>query len=408
MWPTERTRLMRAQLRIAAVTHQFPTDSQPHRGLAMHRLFSALSSIADVEVFCVTPQYPSEHPILQPRTFDHKPATTLGGDPKLEGTIVPYPVLPYLTRPINGFLCASRLGPALKAACPDIVYASFLYPDAFAAVRCGRTLGVPVIAEAIGSDLRLLRGYWHRRHTRATLLQADRVVTVSDELNCCAVALGAPKSRVQTIRRGVDDRIFRPADRSQARSRLSVDQESELVVFVGRLVSVKGLPDLLHAFSLLSARRPRLQLVCIGDGPLRPQLDALAHELSLGPRIRFAGSLAAQGVADWLAASDLLCLPSHSEGLPNCLVEALAAGRPVVATNVGGIPEILDASCGRMVPPRDPEALAEALQEVLSRPWNAETVAARHRRSWSVCAADVLALCREVVSERSALLNPRS
>jgi glycosyltransferase involved in cell wall biosynthesis len=97
-------------------------------------------------------------------------------------------------------------------------------------------------------------------------------------------------------------------------------------------------------------------------------------------------------VALWMAASNIVTLPSYMEGLPNVVLEALSCGRPVVATNVGGIPEILNDECGRLVPPRDARALAQALASVLDKGWNANAIAARGRRSWE----DVAAELREV------------
>jgi glycosyltransferase involved in cell wall biosynthesis len=90
-----------------------------------------------------------------------------------------------------------------------------------------------------------------------------------------------------------------------------------------------------------------------------------------------------------MAASDLITLPSYREGCPNVVVEALASGRPVVATNVGGIPELMDDTSGRLIPARDPQALAGALDQVLSRSWQAEEIAGRHSRSWADVSMDV-------------------
>jgi teichuronic acid biosynthesis glycosyltransferase TuaC len=102
-------------------------------------------------------------------------------------------------------------------------------------------------------------------------------------------------------------------------------------------------------------------------------------------------------VAVWMAAADLVTLPSYMEGCPNVVLEALACGRPVVATNVGGIPEIMDDSCGRMVLPRDPAALAEALAAVLDQSWDAAAISAHGSRSWSTVSAELLAVFESLV-----------
>jgi glycosyltransferase involved in cell wall biosynthesis len=101
-----------------------------------------------------------------------------------------------------------------------------------------------------------------------------------------------------------------------------------------------------------------------------------------------------------MAAADLVTLPSYNEGCPNVVIEALAAGRPVVATNVGGIPEIMDDTCGRMVPPRNVPALARALDEVLSQTWDAATISSKHGRSWPDVATELQIVLEEAIASR--------
>ena len=107
-----------------------------------------------------------------------------------------------------------------------------------------------------------------------------------------------------------------------------------------------------------------------------------------------------------MAAADLVTLPSYMEGCPNVVLEALACGRPVVATNVGGIPEIMNDKCGRLVPPRDPAALARALASVLDATWDAAAISAHWSRSWSMVAAELMAVFESVLSNRRATPAP--
>jgi len=103
-----------------------------------------------------------------------------------------------------------------------------------------------------------------------------------------------------------------------------------------------------------------------------------------------------------MAAADLVTLPSYMEGCPNVVLEALACGRPVVATNVGGIPEILSEECGRLVPPRDARSLAMALAEVLDCSWDAAAISAHGSRSWNTVASELLDIFESLVSARQA------
>ena len=110
-------------------------------------------------------------------------------------------------------------------------------------------------------------------------------------------------------------------------------------------------------------------------------------------------------MARWLAASDLLCLPSHSEGCPNVVLEALYSGRPVVATDVGGTPELVDDTCGILVPKGDVPALADALARALARSWDADVISRTHGRTWDDVARETFEVCRSVLDARSGAVR---
>ena len=116
----------------------------------------------------------------------------------------------------------------------------------------------------------------------------------------------------------------------------------------------------------------------------------------MASRVTLPGRCDAAGIAQWMRAADVFCLPSYSEGCPNVVVEALACGRPLVATNVGGIPELVNDASGLLTPPRDAAALRESLDRALSRPWDSAEIARASTRSWDSVAAETLAVCRRV------------
>jgi glycosyltransferase involved in cell wall biosynthesis len=127
----------------------------------------------------------------------------------------------------------------------------------------------------------------------------------------------------------------------------------------------------------------------VGDGPARQQIEGAILAGGIGDRVTLSPACPTDQVALWMAASDLITLPSYREGCPNVVIEALASGRPVVASDVGGIPELMDDRSGRLVPARDEGALSKALNEVLSQPWNAAAIASLHARSWGDVSRDV-------------------
>jgi len=384
-------------MRILVVTSQFPIDGEPHRGRPILQTVRALAGMASVRVLSPVASYPHW---AQPRSYLHRPAVTLPL-PGLEVAHAAYPALPLLSRGANGLLCARAVAAALREDRPDVVLAYWLYPDAYGAVEAAEAAGLPVVVGARGSDLRV-RDALSRWLTRRMLRRADRVLTVSEDLRRIAITrYGVRADAVHTIPNGCDAAIFHPRGRGDARASLGVEPNAELVLYVGRLVPGKGLDELFEAFGNLRRRRPRLQLALVGDGPMRGELDRRGRATGAGC-VRTVGSQPATVVASWMAAADLVTLPSHSEGHPNVLVEALACGRPVVATCVGGIPEVVDAECGVLVPPRDSAALATALDEVLERAWVASRLAGRFCRDWAQVARETLHACEQAMHSHAA------
>ena len=126
----------------------------------------------------------------------------------------------------------------------------------------------------------------------------------------------------------------------------------EVIGFVGNLVPEKGPDVLLDAFGRIAAERRSAHLAFVGDGRLRSDLERRTSAMSLGERVTFAGFQEPDAVARWMRAADVVCIPSHREGCPNAMLEALASGRPVVASRVGGIPDIIvDRRNGLLVEP---------------------------------------------------------
>ncbi|MFL5343029.1 MAG: glycosyltransferase, partial [Gemmataceae bacterium] len=254
------------------------------------------------------------------------------------------------------------------------------YPDGWAAVRLAKNLGVPAVLQVHGSDVLLLDRFPARlRRTVDALQAADGVVAVSQDLAHRLQRLGISDARIRVIYDGVDTAVFQPGPKDAARDRVGVAGGDPVVLFVGNLVPVKGVDLLLKACARLAAERFPVHLVVIGQGPLRGPLEKLARELGITDSVRFAGSLPQDQLPDWYRAADLFALPSHSEGVPNVLLEASACGTPWVATRVGGIPEIADRGQSRLIPPNDAVALAQALRESLTNRANAPPVSPRRR-----------------------------
>ncbi|MBD9376420.1 glycosyltransferase [Pseudoxanthomonas sp. PXM04] len=381
-------------MRLLIVTSQFPIAGEPNRGRPIYQTVRELSRLAQVRVLSPVATYPRW---AQPRSYLYRASDEHHSVPGCDVEYVRYPALPAVSRPFNGRLCARAIAAPLRAFAPDLVLSYWLYPDAYGAMLAARQAEVPLVVGARGSDLRV-RDAISRRLTRPVLHAARRLLVVSEDLGRVAERdYGAHPDRIRAIPNGCDASIFHPADRAEARRALDLPADAEVVTYVGRLVPEKGLRELLAAAGALRASRPRLQLVLVGEGPMHAELAALAAAGELP--VRFAGTRPPAEVARWMCASDLVTLPSYSEGHPNVLVEALACGRPVVATPVGGIPEVVDAASGVLVPARDPAALAEGLREALERDWDEAALARRFSRDWRQVAQDTLLACEEVLAE---------
>jgi glycosyltransferase involved in cell wall biosynthesis len=231
--------------------------------------------------------------------------------------------------------------------------------------------------------------------------RAAFVVTKSAHLRQQAIRMGINSGKVLSVLNGCDPSVFHLADRSVARAQLGVEDEAELVLFVGRLDPQKGIVELLTAFASLVNRRPNLRLVYIGDGPGGEQLQGMTKDLALEDRILLTGACPSQKVAQWLAAANVLALPSYNEGCPNVVIEALNCGRPVIATNVGGIPELVGEKSGILVAPRDSHALAGAIETAMERKWDERLIADQFRRGWDDAAGEMLTICELAVKQRS-------
>jgi glycosyltransferase involved in cell wall biosynthesis len=287
----------------------------------------------------------------------------------------------YMLAPLVAFALRETLGARLVARRYDTVHVHWVVPNAVLVDDMVKAHGVPLVVSLHGSDvflaetMPLLRGAASR-----TLFAAGAVTACSGDLGQRAVALGARSQRTRTVPYGVDVAEFAPEKASPSiRARLGVAPETFLVLAVGRLVEKKGFTYLVEA----AAKTGGIHVVIAGEGDLRTALEAQARALQAP--VTFTGALDRATVAAALAAADAVVVPSivdaagNVDGLPNSLLEALAAGRPVVASRVAGIPDVVDdEDNGLLVPEKNPGAIAAALRRLVRE---TETAARLGRRA---------------------------
>ncbi|MBI4230920.1 MAG: glycosyltransferase, partial [Planctomycetes bacterium] len=239
-----------------------------------------------------------------------------------------------------------------------VLHAQFGCPAGVAATWAGRRLELPVVITFRGSDVAEAPRHADLRvATRWALRRAARVVAVAHHLVPGLRALGAGETAVRVVYDGVDRTLFRPAPRAEACARLGLDPSARRLLYAGRLVEGKGVGDLLRAHASLGER---VHLVLAGGGG-GAWIGRTIRALGSGARVERPGEVAYGAVADWMNASDVVCLPSRAEGRPSAALEARACLRPIAATDIPGHRETLKGYGGaRWARPTDPADLARS------------------------------------------------
>ena len=278
----------------------------------------------------------------------------------------------------------------------DVIHANWTI-SASISVLASIFINKPVIASIHGSDVyETKRIRWLGIATRFFLTRCDQIIAMSKSLVNMTIQLGITPAKVARIPDGVDPNYFTPQG----------DDRSPVILFVGSIIQRKGVDYLIEAAPRVFARHTDYRLVLIGEGPLDRELERRAQFLGVGDKVELLGALSPDHVRDWMQRSILLVLRSVEEGLGVVLIEALACGTPCIATNVGGIPDIIHDQVGRLVPARDADALADSINSILDNPeeWNQKSTMARtyivENYAWESIAGQIADLYRRVVDQR--------
>jgi glycosyltransferase involved in cell wall biosynthesis len=307
--------------------------------------------------------------------------------------------IPRYFKHLDGLLYAISLLPVLvrlRRRFPfDVIDAQFDYPDGVGGVIIAKILRCPVIVTLRGSVVRLAGYPLHRPQIRWALRAADRVISVSRSLKDTAMSIGVPGDQIRVISNGVDVARFFPMSRVETREALGLPLDRRIILSIGGLNEGKGHHHVIEILPSLLKNHPQLLYVIVGGGQpgnsYLPVLERMIREARLESDVLLAGERTHDEIPRWMGAADLFCLATRSEGWSNVLLEALACGRPVVSTQVGGNAEIVtDDHLGLLVPYGNGPALERALVDALGRRWEPEALVAHARRhSWDVTADQV-------------------
>jgi teichuronic acid biosynthesis glycosyltransferase TuaC len=382
-------------MRILTFTSLFPNAGQPLLGVFVQQRMSHFAKRPgnSVTVVAPVPYFPSWLPSARWKKFGRVP-----GQENLDGLTVHHPrylMLPGVSMPLQGysmFSASLSLVRRLHRETPfDCIDAHYVYPDSFAAVKLGKRLGIPVIVSARGTDMNLFPSFaLIRPMIRWTLKNAAGTIGVCETLKDEMITLGAAENRSIAIGNGIDLERFTPVDRQEARRRLGIPADSQVIVSVGALIPRKGYHLLIPAFAELARKSPNLRLYIVGEGESRGELEKLARENGVHERVSLVGSKPNDELKYWFSAADVSCLASSREGWANVLLESLACGTPVVATRVWGAPEVINSPQLGILVDQTVESIGEGLKVALGKEWD-HGILIRYAssRTWDVVAEEV-------------------
>jgi teichuronic acid biosynthesis glycosyltransferase TuaC len=394
--------------KIAFITHLFPSDNAPASRFAFEQVKAIQSRGVDVRLIQPLPWVPfflrwnSKWNVYYRSKQEHSFRGV-----KVERIAYPHPP-GRLLRFLAPFFLVVPLLISLRKMEFDAIHAQPFTPDGFAAVVVGFLLKKPVVVCALGSDVHTYPNYnkFEKWLAQITIENADKVVAVSDNLSEQTLRLGMLKNTIKTIYMGVDIELFSPTqDKVISRSKVGLPPDAIIALSVGSLTEDKGVKEIISAFSTISKKYPTVRLIAVGEGPLL--IDLLRLNLDLGGKVIFTpGFVSSEVVRDYMQAADILIHASHAEGLPNVVLEAMAVGLPVIATDVGGTREaVIDGFTGFLVKCRNWEQIVRPFQiliedENLRRTMGREAQQfVSQRFSWGQCADQWLEVYQTLTSK---------
>lgn len=387
-------------IRLLTYTTIYPSSALPLHGVMVeNRLRELLASDRlEARVVAPVPWFPSG----AARFGRYAKYNATPPHETRHGTSIAHPR--YLVVPKVGVSAAPALlaagtyrAVAKQASSFDLIDAHYFYPDGVAATLIAARLGKPVVITARGTDVNVLPNLpIPRRWIRWAARRCDAIITVSSGLRDALLELDIGPKRIDVLRNGVDLTAFAPLEREDARRQLGWAAGKTLVC-VAKLDGAKGQDLAISALRDL----PEYRLVLVGQGPMLERYQTMAREIGVADRVTFMGAVPHGELARLYSAADASILASAREGMPNVVLESLACGTPVVATQVGGIGEILNPDVGVMLEERSVPALVAGIRKLFSALPARETVR-RHAETldWKQTVDGQLALYRDVLEAR--------
>jgi glycosyltransferase involved in cell wall biosynthesis len=386
-------------MKLLTFSTLFPNKQQPSHGIFVETRLRYLLASKQLEsrVVAPVPWFPFKHARFGLYASHAKvPASEIRHG--IEVLHPRYPVIPKVGMTAAPILLANALRSTVARTIDegydfDVIDAHYFYPDGVAAVMLGRYFNKPVVITARGTDINLVPKYrLPRRMIRWAASQAAGMITVCNALKDEMVALGIDGARITPLRNGVDLDLFQPGDRAALRAELGMHDFT--LMSVGHLIPRKGHELIIEAMPAL----PDVHLYIAGSGPDRKKLEDLAQTLKVQERVRFLGPLPQTELKRYYGGADALVLASSREGWANVLLESMACGTPVIASNVWGTPEVVAApQAGVLMSERTPQGIIEAVRRLRAEyPSSEATRRYAEQYSWDDTTQGQLDLFRKV------------
>jgi glycosyltransferase involved in cell wall biosynthesis len=243
-----------------------------------------------------------------------------------------------------------------------LMHAQVALSPAILCLVINKISGIPFIVTCHGSEVRLQKNKFIRMLQRQAFINASQITSVSSEIRKILVEkYGVEPCKISVIPNGYNSNL------PLASKVKKVDKSNEYIIFVGRLSYPKDPETLLSAFEMVHKVHPKVNLCFVGEGKLRSRLENFSRKHNLSESVEFKGKISHNETLNLISNSSIFVISSLEEGLPNVLVEAMACGKPVIASNVGGIPELIVNNVnGILVPSQSVESMAKSIEQLLS------------------------------------------
>jgi glycosyltransferase involved in cell wall biosynthesis len=412
-------------MKILTLSMMYPHRPWPHYGVFVkNRMVEVARLVDELTVVAPQPWFPLDHRLF-PGKYGHR--TAVPAEDVIEGVRVLYPrylSIPAFVQQIKALdpltMAVALAGvlirhPELRDV--DIIDTHCAYPEGLAGSVVARLLGKPSVVTLRGHDINDVPDWSsiHRVEVKWALDLVDKVFSVARALADGAIALGTPPDKCVVLSNGVDTSKFHPLDRLACRRKLGLPEEGRIVLAVGYIIRRKGQHLLTEAVGRL--RREEgfgdVRVALVGGPGQEPgvmeDIERLMDQYELRGVVHLPGKIRQEELIDWYNAADVMCLASEKEGWANVLLESLACGTPVVATNVWGTPEVITSPDLGVLVDRTVDDIQRGLREALARTWDRDRlVAYAQTHTWEATARRVVEQFREVVGGAHSAAHARA